>query len=279
MNTIIDYNKLLNIKNKKLCYEINDNENNNTKIIYNYNVSHIDEFNNWLINKFDFDSEELLIILKEKYLKKNNTINKNEDKYQIISETGKIFLGQGIFDTKTLLCTSTTIINPNNSFQGITNLEILSEKDKISIKYIYIKAKAKNKEIINSYRDILWELEFEKSNNGYKILGLDNFIHINLYGYEDINLNIVFSPDNFNWENGETFELKFDRILYDNTIKINLEKNSYENEENYSIDIIDYLEEIKININNEEKMFGQIYEINYNILKIMSGMGGIAFSN
>lgn len=289
-NNVENDNQIKNIKIEDIKIEdveIEDNQiikNKKSRLIYNYNISHIDENNNWLseINKKDFNSDLTLKYLELNYLN-NSRLNLIQNKYQIISETGKITLDQSIFNRETLLCTSTTLINPNNSFQGITNLEILCKKDKILIEKINIRTKTKNNGISNSsknaYRDILWDLEFEESDNGYIILGLDNFIHINLYKYENIYLDIIFSPDNFDWENGETFELKFDKILYDNIIRLNLEKNLYRDEEYYLVDIIDYLEEIKIDINNEQKMYGNIYNTNYDVLRIMSGMGGIAFSN
>ena len=54
----------------------------------------------------------------------------------------------------------------------------------------------------------------------------------------------------------------------------------YENEESYSVDIIDWIVYEVIDINQQQQMYGNIYGTNYNILRIMSGMiGGLKYSN
>lgn len=108
-------------------------------------------------------------------------------------------------------------------------------------------------------------------------MGLDNFIHISLIGLEKIFLDIEYkvegTPDlSFGW-------LKFDRCYYNSIIKANLATHLYENEESYSVDIVDWIVQETIDINQQQQMYGNIYGTNYNILRILSGFGGIAYSN
>lgn len=55
-------------------------------------------------------------------------------------------------------------------------------------------------------------------------------------------------------------DLKFYRCYYNQIIRSNLAKHLYENEETYSVDIIDWIVKEVININKEEKMYGNILE-------------------
>ena len=183
---------------------------------------------------------------------------------------------------------SSTLINQNSLFDGLTELEILCVNSNILVKKIQIRTRAKNKEILHSYRDILWDLEFKKTKLGYKILGLNNFIHISLVGCEEVFFDIIYKLDpiiglNNGLNNGlkqnKMIELKFTRCIYNKIIRANLNKFLYENEESYSVDIIDYIKFIGIDIDQEEKRFGNIYSTSYNILRIMSGMSGLCYTN
>jgi hypothetical protein len=82
--------------------------------------------------------------------------------------------------------------------------------------------------------------------------------------------------------------LKFTTCHYNFIIKTNLIKNLYENEESYSVDIVDWIWNEAINIDLEEQKFGNMYGTDYNavkimggmsLLRIMSGMGGLSFSS
>lgn len=47
----------------------------------------------------------------------------------------------------------------------------------------------------------------------------------------------------------------------------------YEDEKTYSVDIVNWIIQEVIDINQQQQMYGNIYETSYNILRIMSGMG------
>ena len=66
--------------------------------------------------------------------------------------------------------------------------------------------------------------------------------------------------------------------LYNLTIKTNLKKFLYKNDEYYAADIIDYLIDTQINLEEEEVMFNNAYT-DFNILRIMVGMGGLSYTN
>jgi hypothetical protein len=53
----------------------------------------------------------------------------------------------------------------------------------------------------------------------------------------------------------------------------------YENEETYSVDIVDWIVQEVIDIKQQEQMYGNIFETNYDILRIMEGMPGLTYSN
>jgi hypothetical protein len=293
------------VKNK-----ISPELNNPIKILH-LNIPYLDKNNEWIDGSKEFMQEYSktnleylkLIYMDERVIGKNfDQTNKSEPNkiFRIISETCKSNLESGIYDKETKYFTSTTLLNQDKIYDGLTNIELLVSSNfnnkinnkitnvNIQIESIKIRTRAKNKNIPNSYRNIQWDLEFDLIPGGYKILGLDNFIHMSLIGLEEIFLDVVYKanfdiefesiPKSLSKMDRFTIELKYTRCIYNRTIKTNLEKFLYENEESYQTDIIDYLEQISINLDHEEKMFGNIYSTNYNILQIMSGMGGLAFS-
>ena len=233
--------------------------------------------------------------------------------YRIISETCKTNLEFGEYNNEKKYFTSTTLLNQDKIFDGMTNIELIMDLSEINrnikndvnlqinVEKIQIRTRVKNKNIPNSYRNIEWDLEFDLIPGGYKILGLDNFIHMSLVGLEEIFLDIKYKIEpelnnnniNNNINNNVDedinlintlnkmiqLELKYSRCIYNQIIRKNLEKCLYENEENYFVDIIDYLTKIEINLHQEEKMFGNMFATNYNILRMMSGMGGFGFTN
>ena len=273
--------------------------------LFHLNIEHLDDNNEWKNNSNMYYSDEkeseFIKSVKSVYLDESNELKKDCDSmYKIISETQKIKLSKGIGGSESNeKFISTTELNKNKLYSGITNIIILTDSSKYIIESVKITAKAKNSEsnnnVSNVFRDIEWELEFEECDEGYNILGLDNFIHIGLVGLEEIYFDITYKKNTSNQtkqdELAEITEiaeiadldesgwLKFSRCYYNNIIRTNLEKNLYLNEESYSVDIVDWIYTELINIDLEEKKFGHIYGTNYNILRIMSGMGGLAFSN
>jgi hypothetical protein len=294
------------------CIKIMQNEHQHQPMqILHLNIPYLDENNNWINNSENFYQEYLktnLDYLREKYMDQRiitkgfdhtNKSNPNQI-YRIISETCKSDLEPGLYSSENKYYTSTTLLNQDKIYDGLTNIELYFKSDlnnelsgNVIIENIQIRSRAKNKEIPNSYRNIQWDLEFDLIPGGARILGLDNFIHLSLVGLEEVFLDIIYTnnnstcPNQFHTEIKQEFfqkekinlELKYTRCIYNQTIKDNLEKFLYENEECYFTDIIDYLEQYKINLDHEEKIFGNMYATNYNILRIMSGMGGIAYSN
>ncbi len=264
--------------------------------LYHLNINHLDDNNNWNTGSDNFyliDNESQFIkSLKSKYLDESNEIKKDCDSmYKIISETQKIKLGKGCGGLETpekLICL--VELNKNKLYSGITDITILTDPFKYQIESIKITAKAKNSDFAkgssNLYREIEWDLEFEPCDEGYMILGLDHFIHIGLVGLEEVFFDIVYTKnitDSIKAEEIPDLDqlgwLKFTRCYYNKIIRTNLEKNLYLNEESYSVDIVDWIYTEIINIDLEEKKFGHIYNTNYNILRIMSGMSGLAYSN
>jgi hypothetical protein len=325
------YIKIMKIQNKSepnISYE--------PMQILHLNVPYLDENNDWIEGSDKFYQEYSstnLDYLREKYMDERilstgfdqkNKSNPNQI-YRIISETCKSELNQGSYSSENKYYTSTTLLNQDKIYDGLTNIELyinhneqnLFVSNDVNIENIQIRSRAKNKSIPNSYRNINWDLEFDLIPGGIRILGLDSFIHLNLVGLEEVFLDINYSIksssnnslvnkistsdistsdiymgdlaslniDNIELERGHfqnekiNFELKYSRCIYNQTIKTNLEKFLYENEENYFVDIIDYLVDIYINLDKEEKIFGNMYNTNYNILRMMSGMGGLAYSS
>ena len=273
----------INYKFNKMKMDISNNieGNENEKYeLYHLNISHLDTNNAWIGDNHYYYSEhkqnDFVKHLKLRYLDNSNGLKKNEDKdkYKIISETCKINLNKGIINQESSGYTSTTLLNQSKLYDGMTNLHILTNPTTHFITCAKIRTRAKDNDTNNpTYRDILWDLEFEECNEGYKILGLDNFIHISLVGLEEIFLDIEYNvegtPDlRLGW-------LKFDRCYYNRIIKKNLAAHLYENEESYSVDIIDWIVQEVIDIN--QQMYGNIYETNYNILRILSGLGGLSY--
>jgi hypothetical protein len=280
---------------------LQDKQNQNIKIETNelnhLNINHLESSNDFVdgydkleleINKIS----EFMKKIKEIYLDQTEELKSNGDtRYKIISETTKIELDVGtkqiqVSETDDNKYISTTLLNPWKLYDGMTNLSILMDNSKYAIEDIKIRTRAKNSND-NIYRNIEWDLEFEECEEGYRILGLDNFIHIGLVGLEEIFLDIVYDicideldiseKNNFGWL-GWFGWLKFTQCYYNEIIKQNLRSNLYTNEESYSVDIIDYIWIEKINLQKEEQMFGNIYDTNYEILRIMSGMRGIKYS-
>lgn len=277
-----DINYKFNDMKINISYNDVGDENENYKL-YHLNISHLNSNNAWIVNNHYYSEQkqnDFVKHIKQRYLDNSNGLKKNEDKdkYKIISETCKICLDKGILYQESSGYTSTTLLNQSKLYDGMTNLCILTNPTTHSITNVRIIARAKDKDPINpTYRDILWDLEFEECEDGYKILGLDNFIHISLVGLEEILLDIEYNVEGtldlrLGW-------LKFNRCYYNSIIKENLAKHLYENEETYSVDIVDWIVKETIDINQQQQMYGNIYGTNYNILRIMSGMAGLCYSN
>lgn len=252
--------------------------------LYHLNISHLNLNNDWIGNNHYYYSEhaqnDFVKHLKLRYLDNSNGLkkNKDKDKYKIISETCKIDLDSGIINQETSGYTSSTLLNQSKLYDGMTNIYILTNPTTHIITSVKIRTRAKDNDPINpTYRYILWDLEFEEYEDGYRILGLDNFIHISLVGLEEIFMDIEYDVEGtldlrLGW-------LKFDRCYYNSIINANLATHLYENEESYSVDIIDWIVQETIDINQQEQMYGNIFGTNYNILRILSERGGIGYSN
>ena len=264
-------------------------------------VQHLDLNDNWVENSdkhWGSNSNYTIGWLKDNFIKQINP--KFSSKFSVVSETGKINLTQAYLNSDTKKYVSSSLLDKILVQDGMTGIKILCNEHLVRVEKILLKAKALNKisdnlianpiaNLIanpNLYRNIEWDLEFEETSGGYEILGLDNFIHLSLVGLENIQIDVIYLLNNEHTNTNTNLpvdfpqlELKFSRCVYNDVIKENLKKFLYENEESYSVDLIDYLEKIGINIDQEEKMFGSIYGTNYNILRIMSGLGGIAYSN
>lgn len=257
--------------------------------MYHLNISHLNSNNDWIDNNYNYSEyaqNNFISHLKKLYLDQSNKLKKNEDKdkYKIISETCKIELDEGITNVETSGYISTTLLNQSKLYDGMTNIIILTNPrtyNIFSIKIrIQVQVKDNDNDMINpTFRNILWNLEFEECENGcgYRILGLDNFIHISFVSSKEIFLDIEYDLE-------ETQDLrlgwlKFDKCYYNSIIKTNLYIHLYENEESYSVDIIDLIVKEVIDINQQKQMYGNIYDIDYNILRIMSGMTGLGYSS
>lgn len=289
--TIENYDNYINQHKKIFIHQLNSNpyivpelNNKENYELYHLNISHLDANNNWIGNNHHYHSfdktNDFVTHLKLRYLDESNKLKKADDKnkYKIISETCKINLDKGIGNQEKSNLISTTLLNQKKLYDGMTHLTILTNSKNCQISSIKIRTRAKDENYKNpTFRDILWDLEFEECEGGYKILGLDNFIHISLIGLEEIFLDIEYNVEDtqdlrLGW-------LKFDRCYYNRIIKQNLAKHLYENEETYSVDIIDWIVQEVIDINQQEKMYEDIYTANYNVLRIMAGMGGIGYAN
>jgi len=280
--------KDINYKFNEMEIKITNNNINNVDDenykLYHLNIIHLNSNNTWLVNNHYYYSEhnqnDFVKYLKLKYLDQSNGLKKNDDtdKYKIISETCKIDLDHGTINKSSYDYTSTTLLNQSKLFDGMTNLYILTNPKIHNIISAKIRTRTKDNDTINpTYRDILWDLEFEECDDGYKILGLDNFIHISLVGLEEIFLDIEY--DVKETQDLRLGLLKFDRCYYSSIIKTNLTTHLYKNEETYSVDIIDWIVQEVIDINQQQQMYGNIYGTNYDVLRIMSGIGGMCFSN
>jgi hypothetical protein len=269
----------INYKFNDIKINISDNdvgdENENYKL-YHLNISHLNSNNTWIVNNHYYSEQkqnDFVKHIKQRYLDNSNGFkkNKDKDKYKIISETCKINLDKGIINQEFSGYTSTILLNQSKLYDGMTNLCILTNPTTKIITSVKIRARAKDNNKINpTYRDILCDLEFEECDDGYKILGLDNFIHISLVGLEEIFLGVKYNVEGtldlrLGW-------LKFDRCYYNSIIKANLATHLYENEETYFVDIVDWIVQEVIDINQQQQMYG-------NILRIISGLGGICYSN
>lgn len=318
VNVVVELEQNINYK-LNLNPIPNSNPNNLTQYmgkILHLSVNYLNERNDWKSFNTNANSQiyytpydsDTLKYLKTKYMcekinefSQNNKIYLMENYFQIISEVGKSVLDLPTFNSNTNFYTSTTLLNEKKIYDGISQMEILTNPDKIFIKQIQIRTRAKNINNSNqldifenqhmnnphinnqpndfdNYRNIVWDLEFEPTPYGYKILGLDDFMHISFVGCEEIFLDIVYDSIETN-VNLYPMELKYSRCVYNNTIKTNLKKNLYANEEYYVVDIIDWITQEQIDIDMEEKQFGNIYGTNYNILRMMSGMSGLSYSN
>lgn len=251
--------------------------------LYHLNISYLNSNNDWIGDNHYYSEHvqnDFVKHLKLRYLDNSNGLkkNKDKDKYKIISETCKIYLQTGIINQESSSYISTTLLNQSKLYDGLTNLYILTNPTTHIVTSVKIRTRAKDNVPINPiYRDILWDLELEEYDDGYRILGLDNFIHISLVGLEEIFLDIEYEIEGtmdlrLGW-------LKFDRCYYNCIIQANLATYLYENEESYSVDIIDWIVQEIIDINQQEQMYGNIFGTNYNILRILSEMGGIGYSN
>ena len=152
-----------------------DDENENYKL-YHLNISHLDTNNAWIEDNHYYYSEhnqnDFVKHLKLRYLDNSNELkkNKDKDKYKIISETCKIELDKGIINQVSSGCISTTLLNQSKLYDGMTNLHILTNPTTHFITSAKIRTRAKDNDLINStFHDILWDLEFEECNEGYKI--------------------------------------------------------------------------------------------------------------
>lgn len=286
--------KQININYKFNVMNMNMNISNNNVIaenekyeLYHLNISHLNSNYDWIDYNYNYSKythNNFISHLKKLYLDQSNELKKNVDKdkdiYKIISETCKIELDKGITNIETSGYISTTLLNQTKLYDGISNIIILTNPRIYNISSVKIRTRVKDNDSINpTFRNILWDLEFEECDNGsgYRILGLDNFIHISFVGLEEIFLDIEYDLEGI--QDLSLGWLKFDKCYYNNIIKTNLDVHLYENEESYSVDIIDWIVKEVIDINQQEKMYNNVYDIDYNILNVLSGIAGVAYAN
>lgn len=228
------------IKHNSESYLNNSNKN----LIFN--INHLDEYYNYkpdaLIN-FDYycfsKSLELLCYV-------NNNIHVNSPSYvEIISETCKItprqyvHLGQNnnIFKYK---------IKATLSFNSdsLTNIKLLCDNSKYLVKKInllYLKNKKVNEQIIQ-YESVA-ELEVKSESYGYKVAGLDNYLVIitMLSLRTDIEIELD-SEEKMTDQELDNLAIVFNRMVFNQSIRIKLSTNLDYIEEYYVTDIGDYYE-------------------------------------
>jgi hypothetical protein len=196
----------------------------------------------------------------------------NLSPYQIIHETFKLPIGLENFsiqqyDMDSKQNNQTEINNLyicnftiyHGKLDALTNIQFICPNTKYHFKNIKMILCSKepvehtidNKPIYGNKFES-FELEFEETDYGYKISGLDNFLVIPTIFNTIINISIELNmPDYFvlNTNLNDLIQeipdlsIKFDRILYDVEIRRNLTINKIDYEEFRIVDIIDYFKE------------------------------------
>ncbi len=211
---------------------INFNNNINTNTL-NYYESEFDIYSN---------SKMIKYLVKE-FKNQNNSENKLIEAY---SETYKIPI-QKITVVDNLLYTSTNYIW--SGCDGISNIQLLCDNLKYKIVKITWMTKTKFYDNRNNLieRPNIYQLDFEPTDFGYKISGLDNFTIIpNVGGFITSSINITFITQgniidtiNFDSTLPADFWIKLDRYTFDTNPRRNIAKDFYSY--NPTVDLTKYL--------------------------------------
>ncbi len=287
-------------KNKRLLIS---NETLNPNDYYCINISHLDESNEWVENygkehnSYQYDKLINLLVYQ-------SDIADNIGSYsKMISETSKVPVWSGHFEY------NPDNLEPNNSesnnlkskykvkidlvggIDAITNIQFLCDNKKYLFNSIclittQIQRITNEENNITTYSSVTndpIQFEFDKTDYGYKILGLDNFLIIPIVPKQLVILEIEFNlvnncQDEFDFGNlGKEYDLvnidinvnlneneqinlytkpidfwvRYDRIAFDTEPRRNLAQSSLDYEEYPIVDIIDYYpEKITLNQNN-----------------------------
>lgn len=238
---------------------------------YGLKISHLDEQNNWVQGyKSECNPYHCNKILQS--LIEHHKPAKELPPYQIIHETFKLPIGFENFSiqqynmdsthseqteiTNLYICKFTLCYGNHDA---LTNIQFICPNTKYHFKNVKLILCSKapveytvNNKPIYGNKFESFELEFEETNYGYKILGLDNFlviptlsctmvnisIELNMCDYFILstNLNVLVQKIPDLW-------IKFDRIIYNSDIRQNLQINKIDFEEFPIVDIIDYFKE------------------------------------
>lgn len=275
----LEYENYFN-KNKKLFrylfssvpyfpYTLSQTQNNlnylDKLLVYNLNISHLNENDDWNIESskyFDlYKKTEFMTNIRDVYLHKSQRLLDYDGSgnlmtnniYPIISETIKIELNN-FSDLSNDKFISTIELNwnglygSNGLYDGITNIYICLFDSNVDIETIKIRSKIYTNN--ENFRNLEWMLEFEKINSVYKILGIDNFLHMSLIGLKEVFIDIIYAKNNTNSKpiiNEKQIDdckfgyMKLDVCHYCQTIKFDIEIDLCINDESNIINIIDYL--------------------------------------
>lgn len=246
--------------NKKIFYHDDNFENNKYLIL---NVSHLDNFNNW-VN--DSNSEcDVYSVNKLLDLIVHEKIPDGSDLfYTVISDTKKIPLWTGKFirnDNDIIENKDKQIYKYKYSFydkpDAISNIKFICDNNK----YVFLDVRLflsdipKIGETVNGvaiYGDITfeteheYELEFVPTEYGYVITGLNNFLIIPTINSIHTIIEIKFYlenkiNDNLLYENKTDFWIKYDRYIMDTVPRRNIAQDSLNWEEFPIIDLVEYL--------------------------------------
>lgn len=260
------------------------------------NINYLDEQNNWVPDYQNhisiYSMQKLLNVLIYRQIQQiqpipnndnndnNNNDNNNNDNNDNNNNNNYITSKSPYMVSKTFKLPLNKIklnnqLEKNNfisHFQftlkgdGITNIELLCDNKKYLINKLYLdlsnlkKTKLDDDNIIYEQMTNTYELEFEISELGYKVLGLDNFFIIPTITNNNVLLRIEFeimnnlklltddviydSEKNIISDLFDDFWIKYNLILLDTKPRIEIHNNKNDYEEYPIIDVLDYFPKI-----------------------------------